>query len=306
MRKQVIQIENLTKVYQNGFKANDQINIHLEEEEIVGIVGPNGAGKTTLIRQILGLLKPTKGKILIHGKDTLGDQRIIKEEVGYVPQIPLSYPAITVIDTIRYALQLEGLYGKQLQQKLDMTLSNLGLESYANVPGYQLSGGLRKMVLLAIALAKKATILLLDEPTSMVDIARKQDIWKLMKRLQKRSILLASHDMNEVKKVCHRIYILVGGRVIAKGSAAEIAQMLKMPVDIEIVPINADYIMPILQKESILWEQEGSLFRISLQELSEGIELLKELINAGGIEYLMMESPSFEKVVTNLVQTNAQ
>lgn len=304
MNSPIIKMEDLTKIYSNGIRANDCINIQVQEREIVGVIGPNGAGKTTLIRQLLGLLKPTKGNIFLYGTNIKDKPGLIHETIGYVPQTPVYYPALSIQETVRYVLQMNGVRGKALEERMEITLKTLELENYAQLPGYQLSGGLQKAALLAVAWAKQAKVLVLDEPTSMVDVIRKQHFWEQIikkSREEGRSILLSSHDLNEVKRICERIYLLVGGRIIAEGSAEKISQLLKMPVEMEFIPSSPKDLSSIRNK-AVNWEQNGRLIKVAFQELEDSVTFLADLMKLGGIEYLKLEAPSFEKVVTEIIQ----
>ncbi len=303
MSIKVLQVDNLTKIYPNGKKANDAINIGVKEQEIVGIIGPNGAGKTTLIRQILGLLKPTEGSIRLLGKDIAQNPSLVHQIIGYVPQAPLFYPAITTEDSIRYVLQLDGASGTELKERTEATLDLLGLDRFAKMPGYQLSGGMHKAALLAVAWAKQSRLLVLDEPTNMIDILRKQNYWELIKQYPKdgRSVLLSSHDMTEVKKLCDRIYFLVGGKTIIEGTAAEILQMLKMPVEIEFIPRTSQQLQEGTDG-SVALTQSSGIYNASFEDLEIGMRYLTGLMKSGGVEYLKMEAPSFEKVVVDIVK----
>ncbi|MCS3916079.1 ABC-type multidrug transport system ATPase subunit [Caldanaerobacter subterraneus subsp. tengcongensis MB4] len=118
----LVKTVNLTKVYPNGVRANDAINISVEEGKIVGIIGPNGAGKTTLIRQILGLLRPTEGRIEILGEDISKRPGIIRDNIGYCPQGILYFPSLTVKETVEFALKFKGLKKEELSQKIDKVL----------------------------------------------------------------------------------------------------------------------------------------------------------------------------------------
>lgn len=303
MTEKVLGVENLTKIYPNGKKANDSINIEIREQEIVGIIGPNGAGKTTLIRQVLGLLRPTEGSITLLGKDIASSPDLVHKVIGYVPQAPLFYPAITTADSVRYVLQLDGISNQALEERIGSTLKALDLEHYANMQGYQLSGGIHKAALLAVAWAKQSQLLVLDEPTSMIDILRKQEYWNLIKQYPKegRSVLLSSHDMNEVKKLCDRIYFLVGGKTVIEGTTGEILQLLKTPVEIEFIPRDPQQIQ-IYKDHPHELAHSGGIYSSSFEDLEFGVEFLNGLMQSGGVEYLKMEAPSFEKVVVDIVK----
>jgi len=226
----VLDVLNLTKIYPNGKKANAGINLEVHKGEIVGLIGPNGAGKTTLLRQILALLKPTEGSITLLGKDIVKDPSIIKQEVGYEPQYPLYFPSLTVEESIGFALKFKGYKGETLSQKLSQIIELLSLGEVRKYYGYQLSPGLIKLQLLGVALAQSNSFLVLDEPTSMIDIINKNHIWEVLSESKAdKSLLIASHDMNEVKRLCDRIYLIVDGKVIAEGTPEQISGLLKLP-----------------------------------------------------------------------------
>lgn len=138
----VIEIDNLTKVYPDGTKANDGISIRVRKNEIVGIIGPNGAGKTTLIRQLLGLLKPTEGSIRVMGRDIVNNPDIVKRTLAYVPQYPLSFPSLRVEEVLEYVLRMRGesISPAEMGKRISGVLELLGLSGAAKFFGYQLSG----------------------------------------------------------------------------------------------------------------------------------------------------------------------
>jgi len=172
-----LKIINLTKVYPNGKKANDSINITVRRGEVAGIIGPNGAGKTTLIRQVLGLLAPTSGKIEIFGEDISKKPELIKENIGYAPQNILRYPSLTVKETIEFALKFRGYRGKALSDKVKETLVYFNLEEVKDFAGYQLTPSLLRSLIISIAFAQDTPILILDEPTAMLDVVTKTRIY---------------------------------------------------------------------------------------------------------------------------------
>lgn len=302
--KKAIKITNLTKIYPNGKKANDNLNITVDEEEIVGIIGPNGAGKTTLIRQMLGLLKPTQGKIEIMDQDISCKPDIIKREVGYAPQLPLYFPSLTVEEVVELVLKLRGYRKKELKRKVIETLNATGLDKVRKFSGYQLSSGLKKLLLIAIALCQEPSIVILDEPTAMVDIVNRVRIWQMLSKLKNRSIFLASHNLNEVKVICNRVYILVSGKIVAEGSPEEISTLMKMPVEINFIPHDVRKVKQILSSKKIVFRENNSVFNVTFERLSAGIDFVKEVNDSAGLNYIHLESPSFEKTVIKIMEGN--
>lgn len=302
---QVLRVENLTKIYPNGKKANDGINLAVGEKEIVGVIGPNGAGKTTMLRQILGLLKPTDGKITLLGKDITKDPLAVKGEVGYEPQYPLYYPSLTIEEEIGFALRFKGYKGEAYKKKLDAIIELLNLGDVRKYFGYQLSPGLVKLSLLAVALAQGGQFLILDEPTSMVDIVTKMHIWEIFSELsEEQSILIASHDMNEVKRLCDRIYILVDGRIIAQGSPEEISNMLKLPCTMRLTVSNIDCTENLLEERQVQYSLQNGIFNLSVDNLSAAMELIGDINSSFCITYIEMEAPSFDEAVMRLIGDN--
>jgi len=305
MMDKVLDVVNVTKIYPNGKKANAGINLEVYKGEIIGLIGPNGAGKTTLLRQILGLLKPTEGSITLLGKDIVKDPSIIKQEVGFEPQYPLYFPSLTVEESIGFALKFKGYKGEPLSKKLSQIIELLNLGKVKNYYGYQLSPGLIKLQLLGVALAQSGSILVLDEPTSMIDIINKNHIWQVLADFKaEKSLLIASHDMNEVKRLCDRIYLIVDGKVIAEGSPEQISGLLKLPCKFSFSTSDSDQTEKLLTQKQLEYALENGIFDLSVVELSLGIDLIKEINDQTGITYIQFEAPSFDETIMKLVENS--
>lgn len=298
----MILVQGVTKVYPSGVVANDGIDLEVHDGEIVGLLGPNGAGKTTLIRQILGLLKPTSGAITVGPADRITDQGRKRSLIGYVPQAPLFFPSLTVGETIEFVLRLEGVRGKSLVSRVNETLTTLGIEGWRSHYGYQLSMGARKLVLLAMAFCQNRPILILDEPTAMVDVTKKAVIWEAIRAHRNRGCaLIASHDMSEVRRLCQRVYLLVAGRVVATGAPHEIATLLQLPVDIEIAAADVPRAKSVLEQLAHSVQQDGNFFRCEARSLEDGLRIVEAVAAAGSVDYLKLEGPSFEKAAMYLL-----
>ncbi len=294
---------NLTKVYPNGTKANDGLNITVNKGEVVGIIRPNGAGKTTLIRQILGLLRPTEGHIELLGEDISGRPDFIKSHIGYAPQNILFFPLLTVRETIEYALKFKGLQQTELVQRVEEVLSESQLAKVQDLSGYMLSSGLKRLLLVYVALAQDPPLVILDEPTAMVDIVGKTQMWNLLSHSKDKSILIASHDMNEIKSLCGRVYVILNGKVVAEGSPEEISALMKMPVEVTLIPTDRNKVHEIIShSRPISCERQDTVMTVSFEDLGAGLDFVRDVRAVTSIQYLYIESPSFEKTVLKLME----
>lgn len=222
-------VKDINKVYPGDVCANQSISFQLNNNECLGIVGPNGSGKTTLVRQILKVLKPTSGIITIDGKDDYLDN------VSYVPQISVLYAELTTAENIDMAMRFQGIEKNERKRKIEKILELTTLDSIKDKMAYTLSGGQRKLVGLACALAIEKKYIILDEPTSMVDIVTKECIWNIISECKKKSaILLASHDMDEVKRISDKLLILKEGKVLFYGNSSKVGNGLCVcKIDVE-------------------------------------------------------------------------
>jgi len=292
----------VVKAYPNGKRANDGIELHVNRGETVGLVGPNGAGKTTFIRQILGLLAPTAGTIQVHGIDVAQNPAGIKGLVGYVPQRPVYFPYLTVRETLQYVLAHYPLTRVETDARIKQCLELVGLTSAENAYCYALSTGMNKLLLLAMALCQNTPLLVLDEPTAMVDVVNKGRVWQTLKALGK-STLLAGHDMAEIRRLCDRVYVLFQGKIIAEGSPQDIAAALSMPVEMRFVPADEAAAEEILRTDraAYTYRRAGSTFDVELPSLDTASALLLRMSDSLRLEYLSIEGPSFEKAIQNML-----
>lgn len=298
----MIRIDKLTKIYPNGKKANDNITLHVEEGEIAGIIGPNGAGKTTLVRQILGLLKPTEGTIKVDEIDVVTNPHDIKGMIGYTPQYPIYYPSLTVEELLCYVLLLKGTEKEIVENRVDEALKLTHLEFAKTFFGYQLSPGMIKMLLFAVAIIQDAPILILDEPTSMVDITNKFRIWEYIQTIGEKTILLCSHDMNEVKRLCDTIFVFLNGSIVAQGSVREISSLMKMPAEIKLIPKDKKDFETIIHAQNVVYNKKKFVYELNFEELSWALDFLSKIEKKVGMDYLNLESPSFEKTIVHLLE----
>jgi ABC-2 type transport system ATP-binding protein len=159
-----------------------------------------------------------------------------------------------------------------------------------------------RLLLLAMAICQDSRVLILDEPTSMIDIISRARIQHLLAGEGNKCILLASHDMNEVRSLCDRIYVIASGRFIAEGTPQEISALVKLPVEIAFVPAVPSGVEELLRAKNISFEKEGPVFHVAFNDLPQGIEFIDDAQRSTGLNYLHLEAPSLERAVLQLLQ----
>ena len=186
MSEDLISINNLSKTYKNGLKALNNVSLNIKKGEILAMLGPNGAGKTTLISIICGIVTPSSGKVNVDGFDIIDDYRQTRSKIGLVPQELTLENFETVFNNVSFT---RGLYGKAPDPKyIERVLKKLSLWDKKDNILRQLSGGMKRRVLIAKALSHKPSILFLDEPTAGVDVELRKDMWNIIKNLKNRGV----------------------------------------------------------------------------------------------------------------------
>ena len=214
MNKKLISIKNLYKTYKNGFAALNKVDLDIQEGEIFALLGPNGAGKSTLINIICGLTHHSSGSISINGLDLVKNRKKIKTLIGLVPQELHLESFETVFDNVNYS---RGLWGKNIDnQYTNALLKKLNLDDKKNSLLMQLSGGMKRRVLIAKALSHKPKILFLDEPSAGVDIELRKEMWKVIYSLKKEgvTIILTTHYIEEAEEIADRVAFINNGKII--------------------------------------------------------------------------------------------
>ena len=204
------------------FKALNRVSFDIEEGEFFGLLGPNGAGKTTLISILAGLAKASEGRVLVHGHDVQTDYAQSRRLLGVVPQELVFDPFFSVREALRFQ---SGYFGvKKNDAWIDELLDSLGLADKANANMRQLSGGMKRRVLVAQALVHKPRVIVLDEPTAGVDVELRQTLWQFVAKLNRQgsTVLLTTHYLEEAEALCGRLAMLKQGRVLALASTSEL------------------------------------------------------------------------------------
>jgi ABC-2 type transport system ATP-binding protein len=226
MLEPLISIKNLSKTYNSSFEALKNVNLEIQKGEIFALLGPNGAGKTTLINIICGLVTPTSGSVFVGGYDIIKDYRKTKSQIGYVPQELTLEQFETVFQNVSYT---RGLYGKGANpEHIEKILRDLSLWDKKDSRLGQLSGGMKRRVLIAKALSHEPTVLFLDEPTAGVDVELRQDMWRIVENLRKTgvTIILTTHYIEEAEAIADRVGVIDnGGMLVVDETKALIGRM---------------------------------------------------------------------------------
>ncbi len=218
----IIEVDHLSKQYANGPKALDDVSLSIRQGEIVAMLGPNGAGKTTLISVICGLVVPTAGTVRVGGHDIRRDWRAARKLIGLVPQEITLEPFETVLNSVRFT---RGLYGAPPDDAyVEKVLRSLALWDKRDAATRELSGGMKRRVLIAKALSHNPQVLFLDEPTAGVDVALRREMWQVVDQLRRDgvTIILTTHYLEEAEEMADRIGVINHGRLLLMKPTAEL------------------------------------------------------------------------------------
>jgi ABC-2 type transport system ATP-binding protein len=301
-----ISIKNLSKTYDNGFNALKTINLEIKKGEIFAMLGPNGAGKTTLISIICGIVKPSDGKITIDGFDIIDDYRETRSRIGLVPQELTLESFETVFNNVSYS---RGLYGKKPNpEHIEKILKQLSLWDKKDQRLRQLSGGMKRRVLIAKALSHEPSILFLDEPTAGVDVELRQDMWKVVEELRKTgvTIILTTHYIEEAEAIADRVGVINQGEIIVVDQTKELLKKMghkKLTVELQEkineIPKVLDQYNLSLANDSMALD-----YTYNVQAKQTGITTLLQDIKDAGLKLkdLKTEQSTLEKIFVSLVK----
>ena len=301
----MLSITGLSKRYSDGQVALDNVSLAVKEGEILALLGPNGAGKTTLISAVCGLVVPTEGQITVGGFDTKSNYRSARSLVGLVPQEISLEPFEKVINTVRFS---RGLFGKDSNDKyLEIVLRQLSLWDKKDSKIMQLSGGMKRRVLIAKALAHEPRVLFLDEPSAGVDVELRREMWKLVSELKSQgvTIILTTHYIEEAEAIADRVGVISNGKLILlEEKKALIKRMGQKKLEISLkspiaaIPAQLQHYKLFLSDNgtsiNYLYDTKGSTNQIT--------KLLNEISNADlQISDLQTSQSSLEEIFVSLI-----
>ena len=308
MEENQIIIKDLSKVYSNGFNALKNINLTIKKGEILALLGPNGAGKTTLISVICGIVTPTSGNITVDNYDIIDQYRETRSRIGLVPQELTLEAFETVFNNVSYS---RGLYGKSPNPKhIEKVLKDLSLWDKKDLGLRQLSGGMKRRVLIAKALSHEPSILFLDEPTAGVDVELRKDMWNVVDILRKTgvTIILTTHYIEEAEAIADRVAVINQGEIIVVENKNDLLKRMGQKTLLIELQDKITKIPERLSKyELVIGKDQMSLiYNYNVRAERTGITNLLQEIKEAGLKMrdLKTEQSSLEKIFVTLVKEN--
>ncbi len=302
----VISITNLYKTYASGFRALADVNLEIRRGEIFGLLGPNGAGKTTLISIVCGIVNATEGRVVVDGHDIVADYRAARSLIGLVPQELTTDAFETVWNAVAFS---RGLFGKRPDPAhLERVLRDLSLWDRKDSKIITLSGGMKRRLLIAKALAHEPRILFLDEPTAGVDVNLRHDMWQLVRALKASgvTIILTTHYIDEAEEMADRIGVIRKGEIILVEDKVELMRKLgRKQLTLHLHDALA-HVPPALAAYRLQLANGGSelIYTYDTDGERTGIATLLKDLDEAGIRFrdLQTEQSSLEDIFVDLVK----
>ncbi|MGB5628927.1 MAG: ABC transporter ATP-binding protein [Woeseiaceae bacterium] len=300
-----ISIKGLTKTYAGGFQALKEVDLEIRKGEIFGLLGPNGAGKTTLINIVCGIVNPSSGEVLVDGHDIVTEFRETRAKIGLVPQELPTETFETVRNTLRFS---RGLFGHAPNEEhIETVLKSLSLWDKRDTKLMMLSGGMKRRVLIAKALAHEPDVLFLDEPTAGVDVELRQDMWNVVDLLRKKgvTVILTTHYIEEAERLADRVGVINNGEIILVEETKKLMRdmgkkqlMLHLYDELDAIPSElSSYELELSD------DRRELVYRYDTRGEHTGItDLIQDLRNAGvRFNDLQTAQSSLEEIFVDLV-----
>ena len=302
----MLSITGLSKRYNDGQVALENVSFDVNEGEILALLGPNGAGKTTLISAVCGLVVPTAGQVTVGGFDTRSNYRLARSLIGLVPQEIALEPFEKVINTVRFS---RGLFGKSPNDdQIEIVLRQLSLWDKKDSKILQLSGGMKRRVLIAKALAHEPRVLFLDEPSAGVDVELRRDMWKLVSDLKSQgvTIILTTHYIEEAEAIADRVGVISKGKLILlEEKKALMKRMGRKKVEISLQSPIA--VIPVKLQNFDLYLSDDGLTINYLYDAKASSNEITKLLNEISISNLQISDlktsqSSLEEIFVSLIE----
>ena len=301
----LFRVDSVTKVYPNGIRANDEISLRVAPGEVYGLLGPNGAGKTTLVKQIIGLLKPTSGRIALGARDLVADPAAARQLCSYLPQAQVPIDSFRAREAIVLCGRVRGGGRVSVERRADELIEALDLGEWRDKRGIGLSGGVKRLVGFAMVTVCPGRLVILDEPTNDVDPLRRRLLWEQVRKLgdQGAAVLLVTHNVLEAEKAVDRLAVIDDGRLIAEGtpSAMKAHDRGHLRLQLMIAPgRDAPALPPFALRSTLVGRNLMTV--IAEGDAAVGIKWAEEVIADGAAEEYALSATSLEDAYIELTR----
>jgi ABC-2 type transport system ATP-binding protein len=300
----LLQIEELTKVYRNGTRANDGISLAVGEGEVFGLLGHNGAGKTTLVNQVVGLLRPTSGSIRVDGRDMVADPGLARRLCSFQAQAHVPIDGLTARQAIDLLGQLRGASKSDVRRRRERLIDALDLGEWLDEDAAKLSGGVKRLVAFAMAAVVPGRVVMLDEPTNDVDPVRRRMLWRQVRTLADHgaAVLLVTHNVIEAERSVDRLAIMDEGKVIAEGTPSGLKGRLGAALRLELV-LDPDGAEVPLSPFGLSAVPVGNrlMIGVPMDAAGQAVAWAESLKAAGSVEEFTLGPATLEDVYVALV-----
>ncbi len=296
---QPLLLKSVTKVFRRGkVLANDEINLTLNPGQLIALIGHNGAGKTTLLEQIIGTTKPTSGEVRYGTESLIKNPDLARQIASMMPQMHAPLTGVTPLQAISAIGRLRGLSGDDAYKEARRLLHALDITSWQHVGGEKLSGGLRRLTSYAMAVISPPPILLIDEPTNDVDPARRQLIWRHLRKLADSGhiVIVVTHNLLEVQRTADRFILLQKGQVLIDSTPKQLAQQTQTTT----LSVSAQPSVTFrdLPKASNVYPIDNGQFRFDLKptQIPAAVAWVLEQFEKGTVDDYLLTSTSLETI----------
>ena len=305
----LLDIKNITKIYNGKVKANDDISLSVAEGEVFGLLGPNGAGKTTLVNQIIGLTMPNSGKILISDVNVIAKPDYAREVCSFQAQVQAPISGLSTMQAIELAGRIRGGKKADVRKRAMELIDKLELGEWQKTLGLNISGGVRRLVAFCMAAVVPGKIVILDEPTNDVDPLRRRTIWQEVQILAKQgsAVLLVTHNILEAERVVDRLAIIDQGQVKGIGTPASLKESEGDVMRLELIlePKAAAPSLPDFLKKPLVINRR-ILSDIQPKNITKAIEWARDLKEKDIVEEFYLGPATLEDVYVRLIKTHEE
>ena len=303
----VLDVDAVVKDYPRGVRANDGISLQVSEGEVFGMLGHNGAGKTTLLNQVVGIAKPTRGRIHVDGFDAVADPARARHACSMQPQAQAPLSGVTPRESIELMARIRGADRRRARARTDQLIEALDIGPWASTKGERLSGGVQRLTAFAMAVAEPGRLVMLDEPTNDVDPVRRRLLWAQIRDLAATgcAVVLVTHNVLEAERAVDRLVILDEGRVVAHGTPAQLRDDQGGRLRLELIAVRSDDARSLASRfdgaDPPVVDGRRVMVPIAIEDMTDVLRWAEGARRDGTIDEFSLNPVSLEDIYVRLV-----